>query len=319
MKSLLTIFAFVMFCSFAFGQSMDIAVDGGAPTTVTAAGNPNVGGLAVTYGKDNKTLLLSFTISSATPTGASVVTIDNGTTTFDAAVTVFFGVGTASASIGIEGGEGDISCAPGASFSILYDEDASGGLNGDDVAVVVTSVLPVEFTTFTATSMNNNTVSLNWETGSEANNDFFTVERSKDGTNFNALGEVDGAGTSTEARSYEFSDATPLNGKSYYRIKQTDFDGTFSYSDVVMVDAKRTNQVILLPTASYNGITVQTSGAAADRMVVITDMLGQQIEVLNIAAEATQLELNIEGYAKGAYNISIYEGDVVTTKRFVKL
>src|SRR5690606_10885203 len=79
-------------------------------------------------------------------------------------------------------------------------------------------------------------VTLKWVTASEENNDYFTLERSADGVAFTAFEEVDGAGNSTAILRYESVDKSYLPGHTYYRLKQTDFDGKFSYSDIIRVE-----------------------------------------------------------------------------------
>ncbi|MGV3637619.1 MAG: hypothetical protein ACO1NQ_08220 [Flavobacteriales bacterium] len=78
-------------------------------------------------------------------------------------------------------------------------------------------------------------VNCNWATVSEIENDHFTVERSADGDGFEPIGSVDAAGESRSLRSYSFTDASPLRGLSYYRLRQTDVDGTTTVSTIVVV------------------------------------------------------------------------------------
>lgn len=105
------------------------------------------------------------------------------------------------------------------------------------------SPLPVQFASFTGTAGKKN-VQLKWSTACEMNNAFFTLERSADATNFFALAKVNGAGTSSAVHAYSFSDDTPLAGTSYYRLNQTDINGT---------------------TKTYKVISVLFSGIAAGR------------------------------------------------------
>jgi hypothetical protein len=97
------------------------------------------------------------------------------------------------------------------------------------------SPLPIELLTFTAKICDKN-VCLDWSTATETNNDFFTVERSLDGINFEQVGIVNGAGNSTVVLNYSLVDNAPLNGLSYYRLKQTDFNGAFTYSNIETVN-----------------------------------------------------------------------------------
>jgi hypothetical protein len=96
-------------------------------------------------------------------------------------------------------------------------------------------ILPIELKDFRAELNRNEQVLLNWETASEKNNDFFTVQRSHDGEKFDDIGTVRGAGNSITARSYNFTDELPLAGYSYYRLKQTDYEGTFVFSAIKMI------------------------------------------------------------------------------------
>ena len=101
-----------------------------------------------------------------------------------------------------------------------------------------TDIVPVELLAFTASVMNSE-VQLFWSTASELNNRGFEIERSvNDNNNFVTVGFVDGKGSSSEINYYSFLDNPQLSGANqiYYRLKQIDFDGTFSYSDVISVN-----------------------------------------------------------------------------------
>ena len=79
-------------------------------------------------------------------------------------------------------------------------------------------------------------VQLNWQTATEINNDFFTIERSENGIDFEIIGTVPGSGNTAYKVSYEFYDKRPVIGQSYYRIRQTDFDGQYDYSKIIALD-----------------------------------------------------------------------------------
>jgi hypothetical protein len=95
--------------------------------------------------------------------------------------------------------------------------------------------LPVELTSFTAALMFD-IVELKWSTASELNNDHFTIERSTDLENFQVVATIPGNGTTNVIHHYYTLDPNPVYGRSYYRLKQTDYDGKYSYSDVRLVD-----------------------------------------------------------------------------------
>lgn len=94
--------------------------------------------------------------------------------------------------------------------------------------------LPVSLTEFSGVK-NEHQIKINWKTASEINNNFFTLEKSADGINFFSLKKVDGSGTTSQVSAYEVTDRNPLRGTNYYRLKQTDFDGSYEYSDPIAV------------------------------------------------------------------------------------
>jgi len=143
------------------------------------------------------------------------------------------------------------------------------------------SPLPVELLSFTAHAVNNNSVSCNWSTASEKNNNYFEVERSRDATHFEKIGTVDGAGNSSHQLNYQFTDAHPYEGVSYYRLKQVDFDGAFTYSktEPVRIDASHitnTFNVYPNPANSYVQFTADTHPETAINITLL-DMNGKII------------------------------------------
>lgn len=92
----------------------------------------------------------------------------------------------------------------------------------------INEILPIELLSFTP-EIKPDRILLNWTTGTEINNDYFTIERSRDLYGWEVMGFVEGAGNSSVPLSYSFSDMRPLDGLGYYRLKQTDFDGKYEY------------------------------------------------------------------------------------------
>ncbi|MCP4441855.1 MAG: T9SS type A sorting domain-containing protein [Aureispira sp.] len=103
-------------------------------------------------------------------------------------------------------------------------------------------ILPVEFSDVTATLNPNSEVKIWWTTESETNNNYFNVEQSYDGISFETIAQVEGNGTSNESHEYSINHllSAEINNISwvYYRVKQTDYDGSYSYSKVVAVSLK---------------------------------------------------------------------------------
>jgi hypothetical protein len=115
--------------------------------------------------------------------------------------------------------------------------------------------LPIKLVSFDCVLINNK-VNLSWCTASEINNSYFTVERSADGMNFESIIQKPGAGNSTIKLYYKAIDDNPLHGYSYYRLKQTDFDGKFSFSSVETINNSSKNTTELeIKTVSPNPFT----------------------------------------------------------------
>ncbi|PLW94359.1 MAG: hypothetical protein C0592_03120 [Marinilabiliales bacterium] len=112
--------------------------------------------------------------------------------------------------------------------------------------------MPVELTDFNASRCHKD-VCVNWETQTETNNDYFTIERSEDGIHWETAGIVDGAGNSNHARKYEFTDIMPYIGLSYYRLTQTDFDGKTTVFAPVMIKAADNTQRELIKIIDFMG------------------------------------------------------------------
>ncbi|OGU79480.1 MAG: hypothetical protein A2W11_03655, partial [Ignavibacteria bacterium RBG_16_35_7] len=107
----------------------------------------------------------------------------------------------------------------------------------DDIGIIIYTIVPIELTSFTVNAGNKDVV-LKWSTASELNNLGFEIERAKDGNKLNwvTIGFVEGSGTSTEINDYVFMDKDPLQGTSYYRLKQVDYDGSFRLFNEVRVE-----------------------------------------------------------------------------------
>ncbi|HEY4798615.1 MAG TPA: T9SS type A sorting domain-containing protein [Bacteroidia bacterium] len=144
----------------------------------------------------------------------------------------------------------------------------------------IVAPLPVELFSFSA-SVENNSVNVKWITASEKNNNFFTVERSRDGNNFQELSVVQAAGNSNSLRNYEAVDADPFAGISYYRLKQTDFSGEGRYFDMIPVQffSKENLSTEVSPTAvnSISDLHVQISGKSNSAVqLILRDVLGKE-------------------------------------------
>lgn len=142
------------------------------------------------------------------------------------------------------------------------------------------TMIPVELTSFTASTMGNN-VLLNWSTATEVNNKGFEVQRKLTGENFISVGFVEGKGTTTEVQDYMFSDSRLAVGNYIYRLKQIDFDGTSKFSSEVEVEVGLPAEFSLAQNYPnpFNPTTTINFSLAQDASVTlrIFDILGQEV------------------------------------------
>lgn len=165
--------------------------------------------------------------------------------------------------------------------------------------------LPVEFLEFKVSNINDEIARLNWTTATEINNDFFTIQRSEDGINFEDLGNVQGAGNSNNIIKYEFDDKEPLIGVSYYRIKQTDFDGSIDYSDIKSVVFNKTNEIILYPNPSNLGY-INIEGIDANTYISVVNDLGQLVFFEQKTSDInTPFKLETKNLSSGLYHLNL--------------
>ena len=169
------------------------------------------------------------------------------------------------------------------------------------------SIVPVELTSFTA-SASGRDVELKWQTATETNNSGFSVERKIANSEFSEVAFVPGHGTISEPQSYSFSDNGLNTGKYTYRLKQIDFDGTFSYSDQVEVDVVAPAEYSLdqnYPNP-FNPSTRISFSLAVDSKVSlkIFDILGQEVASLvnqDLTAGVHNYDFNAAGINSGVY------------------
>jgi hypothetical protein len=117
--------------------------------------------------------------------------------------------------------------------------------------------LPIELLEFKGQTIGSN-IELSWRVATEVNNDYFSIERSSDGESWNVLGQIKGAGNSDVETTYRFTDQNPLRGNSYYRLKQTDFDGKSEYFSPIAIsfEGRYKSKVYPNPADKYMNVEV---------------------------------------------------------------
>ncbi len=170
------------------------------------------------------------------------------------------------------------------------------------------AVLPVELTSFKAVRTNDGTM-LAWATASEQDNEKFMVERSLNGTDFEPIGEVAGRGTTTSAQSYSFVDERPLSGTNLYRLKQVDFSGDFSYSEIVAVKMAKQGDIAAYPTPFSEGLTLDLPENldSDENLLTIYNLHGQLVHQQLLQGSGSQ-QLELGGLNPGQYVLCITTG-----------
>ncbi|MDB5255897.1 MAG: type sorting protein [Chitinophagaceae bacterium] len=137
------------------------------------------------------------------------------------------------------------------------------------------NTLPVKLINFTGRMLNETTV-LNWATAQEIDNKEFIIERSADGSNWQAIGDLPGNGSSSAVHSYAYTDYAPFDGTSYYRLKQVDINGAFEYSKIVAVQKTNAHHISLMPNPFDDVITI-SSDRDGKMTIEIYDVLGKLV------------------------------------------
>jgi trimeric autotransporter adhesin len=190
----------------------------------------------------------------------------------------------------------------------------TGGIGGGGITncMAAFAMLPVELLHFTA-KVDGEHVVLSWATATEHNNAGFHVERSTDGLRFDAIVEVPGAGNSVQVVVYDALDRAPLPGTSYYRLLQTDFDGTTSYSEVVSVTMAE-SELLAYPNPADDRLWI--TGTSSGEEVMLMDAMGRTLRTL--AANDALFSLDLSDLPAGRYVIRVAGAGGLRTVPVVK-
>jgi hypothetical protein len=179
--------------------------------------------------------------------------------------------------------------------------------------------LPIELMTFQASLTANVEVALTLETASETKNDFFTVQRSRNGVTWEALSTVDGAGNSNIAIKYHSYDYHPFGKTVFYRLKQTDFDGLYSYSMVrkVEIDINEDAQLFVFPNPANDRFKLQTKTSIKAAKIAFYNTLGQEVtnDVTLLEHSDKNFIFNISKLNHGTYYLKTEIGSTLVYKQ----
>ncbi len=203
---------------------------------------------------------------------------------------------------------------------------AAGNMESGSIKGTPETSVPVEMSQYTATAVEDNSVSIEWKTESEINNYGFEIQRSTDNTNFAKIAFVEGNGTTSISNAYSFIDNSLPAGDYYYRIKQIDFNGQFKYTDVIEVTVSapeeyRLHQNYPNPFNPETNImfALKEPGNVSLKVFSVT---GQEVSDLadgNMGAGSHTVTLNASDFVSGIYFYVLKVNDFISVRKMLLL
>jgi subtilisin-like proprotein convertase family protein len=190
-----------------------------------------------------------------------------------------------------------------------YDSDG-GSLTGWGLRICsnVATPLPVNWLSFTGQKGDNNTVALQWSTANEVNNHHYEIERSVDGVNFSSTGNMASGNNPSMLQQYYFTDLKPYAGASYYRLKQIDKDGHFTYSAIVKITLESNSLLwTVYPNPAHTQSTIRVLSNMNKVNIALVDASGKMVYryYLPSVRAGEQISLPVNNLAKGIYLLKV--------------
>jgi len=191
----------------------------------------------------------------------------------------------------------------------------------EDYTWAMSSVLPVELTYFNVEPQDNDAI-LTWQTASEINSDYFSVQSSTDAINWEEIGTVEGNGNSTEVHNYNYIDKDLEAGRYYYRLQQFDFDGTNEFTDVrsVVIDGNGNvtqKEIALYPIPAHTQGSIRIDGLATEQVEVRLYSLDGSKAVSTQLTGDKVLDLNQYNLSTGTYLMNVIEDGIIHSKKIM--
>lgn len=183
------------------------------------------------------------------------------------------------------------------------------------------SVLPVQLLSFNAI-LQNKSVNVAWKTTNEVNEDHFVVERSNDARTFTGLQNVAAKGSgSANVESYATVDLQPLQGTSYYRLKEVSKDGSVTYSNIASVTILANGTLVISPNPVYNNIRILLQSVhSANITLQVSDMSGKTLttQSTQVSEGMNTITIPAASLSKGMYILKVIENNNVQNVKFIK-
>jgi hypothetical protein len=188
-----------------------------------------------------------------------------------------------------------------------------------DLTVLASGALPIELLAFAAEAEVDG-ISLHWVTAYETDNDYFELQRATDGNQFRPIATVTGAGTSTDRQYYDYHDADPEPGTNYYRLKQVDYDGSFTYSKVVSVEFAGEDElaITVYPNPTQGAVTLEFSEPVDAGRASLYDASGRRIRNWTLPEGGRRMPLDISDLQAGTWFLRVTTGDTTHVLRLLR-
>ncbi len=191
---------------------------------------------------------------------------------------------------------------------------ADAAITNVNRATCTSIVLPIELLSFTASCHDPNVI-INWSTASETNNAFFTIEKSFDGKIFESIGKINAAGNSSQVIEYSFTDKNYLEGELYYRLLQTDYNGTQNYYNIVSaVCGVNHNRISIVPNPNLGTFVIKSRTTIFN--VSISNALGEIIYRNTTPSSGYTIDFEKE-MPNGVYFVELQSANSTIVERIV--
>jgi hypothetical protein len=196
-------------------------------------------------------------------------------------------------------------------FDVVTDPVPRNSASGE----VDCTTLPLSLSSFKV-ELNNGKANLQWTSQNEVNVNGFSIEKSLNGVKFSEIGFVQANNRSSN--SYSTIDENVKPGTNYYRLKMTDLDGSFRYSNIVLVSEKAIMYLDVYPNPAANILTVRHDKSLQKANIVIVTMDGRQVASLPVQLGATQSSISLENLVKGNYMVIYTNNGARSVVKFSK-
>lgn len=210
----------------------------------------------------------------------------------------------------------------GAMYTLNVTDENGCDVKSETYSATCYGVVPIELISFNGETLQSGNL-LKWSTASEINNDYFTIKSSTNGVDYKVISTVRGSGTNSSTTNYEYLHREVLGGTIYYKLIQTDYDGTtVEVANIELTRAESTvfNIISLLPVPAINNLEITLQNTNEETIFEIYDVIGRPVlKEVNIAEQGINLyKLDVKNLSSGIYFLSVANNNKVITKRFIK-